>query len=189
MKNSRYLARPTTRQAALFGALTFASFAAAQQGFSPSRTPAAPAADTPATSVGGAQDMGSIVPGWPQCTRLITDEATGDCIGASSTPTLGMLHPLGTLLELRGVTFDYKDPEAIHELAGERTGFIAQEVETVLPDWVEDADGYKTLTIRGFEALAVEALRELRAEVERLRGVAERVEALESALPEVLATR
>ncbi|HQW86605.1 MAG TPA: tail fiber domain-containing protein [Flavobacteriales bacterium] len=84
---------------------------------------------------------------------------------------------LNTLLGLRGVTFEYKDPVAIHELPGTRIGFIAQEVEQVLPDWVEEVDGYKRLTIRGFEALAVEALRELqaentalRAELETLRG-------------------
>ena len=69
---------------------------------------------------------------------------------------------LETLLDLRGVSFEYKDAVAIGELEGERVGFIAQEVEGVLPDWVEDTEtGYKQLTIRGFEALAVEALREL----------------------------
>jgi len=69
---------------------------------------------------------------------------------------------LETLLALRGVTYEYKDPEAINELAGTRIGFIAQEVEEVLPDWVsEKPDGMKALTIRGFEALTVEALREL----------------------------
>ncbi|MCP3918218.1 MAG: tail fiber domain-containing protein [bacterium] len=68
---------------------------------------------------------------------------------------------LDTLLALRGVTFEYRDPAGIRELAGKRVGFIAQEVEEVLPDWVEEAAGYKRLTVRGFEALAVEALREL----------------------------
>jgi len=72
---------------------------------------------------------------------------------------------LDTLLELRGVHFEYQDPSAIGELPGIRTGFIAQEAERVLPDWVWEAeDGYKRMTIRGFEALAVEALRELRTE-------------------------
>ena len=42
---------------------------------------------------------------------------------------------------------------------------VAQEVEQFFPDWVgKDVHGYKTLTFRGFEALAVEALRELRVE-------------------------
>ncbi len=72
---------------------------------------------------------------------------------------------LDTLLALRGVTYEYIDAAAIGELPGTRTGFIAQEVERVIPDWVEERpDGLKMLTIRGFEALAVEALRELRAE-------------------------
>ena len=68
---------------------------------------------------------------------------------------------LDTLLALRGVTFEYKDPASINELEGTRIGFIAQEVEEILPDWVsEKPDGMKMVTVRGFEALAVEALRE-----------------------------
>ncbi|MBX3373798.1 MAG: tail fiber domain-containing protein [Phycisphaeraceae bacterium] len=72
---------------------------------------------------------------------------------------------LDALLALRGVSFEYIDPESISELPGRQVGFIAQEVEQVFPQWVDEAgDGYKRLTIRGFEAIAVEALRELRAE-------------------------
>lgn len=74
---------------------------------------------------------------------------------------------LQRLLRLHGVSFRYADPAAIGELAGPRVGFVAQDVETVFPDWVSTAaggGGYKMLTIRGFEALAVEALRDLRAE-------------------------
>lgn len=75
---------------------------------------------------------------------------------------------LEKLLQLRPVTFEYRDPEAINELDGERIGMIAQEVEAVFPDWVSvGGHGYKTLTFRGFEALAVDALRELRAEKDR----------------------
>jgi endosialidase-like protein/collagen triple helix repeat protein/trimeric autotransporter adhesin len=75
---------------------------------------------------------------------------------------------LERLLQLRGVTYEYKDPDAIHELHGTRIGMIAQEVETVFPDWVETSGlGYKMLTFRGFEALTVEALRELREEYVR----------------------
>jgi chaperonin cofactor prefoldin len=52
---------------------------------------------------------------------------------------------------------------------------IAQEVEQVFPDWVgEGGHGYKTLGFTGFEALTVDALRELRAEkdaqIETLRA-------------------
>jgi len=93
---------------------------------------------------------------------------------------------LDELLALRGVSFEYRDPEAIQELPGERIGFIAQEVEEVFPDWVDEGpDGTKRTTIRGFEALAVEALRELREENRELRRANDelrrRVEKLEQA--------
>lgn len=81
---------------------------------------------------------------------------------------------LETLLQLRGVQFEYTDTNAIGAAPGLRTGFIAQEVEAVIPQWVGEAKGYKTLEISGFEAMAVEALRELRAEkdaqIEALRS-------------------
>jgi hypothetical protein len=88
------------------------------------------------------------------------------------------------LLQLHGVTYEYKDPEAIHELPGQQTGMIAQEVEKVFPDWVERTpDGMRRLSIRGFEALTVEALRELRIEKdEQIRARDERIAAMEKRL-------
>jgi len=75
---------------------------------------------------------------------------------------------LDSLLKLRGVTFEYIDAKSINELEGERIGVIAQEVQQVFPDWIgERDDGYKTVTFRGFEAMTVEALRELRNEKDR----------------------
>jgi hypothetical protein len=72
---------------------------------------------------------------------------------------------LDSLLALRGVEFEYINPKAINEPAGRRIGMIAQEVERVFPDWVsEGTDGYKRLAFSGFEALTVEAFRDLRAE-------------------------
>jgi len=63
---------------------------------------------------------------------------------------------------------------------GSSVGLIAQEVETVLPEWVgTNPEGYKDLTMTGFEALTVEAIKELRTENETLRH---RVERLEQAL-------
>ena len=87
------------------------------------------------------------------------------------------IRPLGgaldKLLALHGVTFEYLDPEKIHELSGERMGLLAQEVENVFPDWVETApDGYKRVTVRGLEALLIEGLRQLRQEKDtELQGV------------------
>jgi len=123
-----------------------------------------------------------------------------------------LAHALDDLLRLRGVTYEYIDPAAINELEGTRMGFIAQEVEEVFPDWVDEGSrGFKRLTIRGFEALAVEAIRALRAEkdaqlAERDAQLAERdaqvavrdaqvaalsrkVEDLESAVRELLRER
>ncbi|MCB0353614.1 MAG: tail fiber domain-containing protein [Bdellovibrionales bacterium] len=82
------------------------------------------------------------------------------------------VHPLqgvlSKILALSGVEYEYRNPEKIRELPGVQRGFIAQEVEKVFPEWVsEGSDGYKRLSIRGFEALTVEALRELRTEKDR----------------------
>lgn len=91
---------------------------------------------------------------------------------------------LETLLSLHGVTFEYRDARAIGELSGRQRGMIAQEVEKVVEDWVDEGpDGYKRVTYRGFEALTVEALRELQAEKDReIAALQERNRALESRL-------
>jgi trimeric autotransporter adhesin len=73
--------------------------------------------------------------------------------------------PLERMLALRGVTYQWIDPASQGDMDGIYTGMIAQEVETVFPEWIrEDAEGYKTLTVIGFEGIVVEALRELREE-------------------------
>ena len=86
---------------------------------------------------------------------------------------------LEKLLRLRGVSFEWKKPEEQGNLTGTQMGLVAQEVEEVFPEWIStDPDGYRILTIRGFEALAVEAFKQLKAENEELRA---RIEALEPA--------
>ncbi len=88
---------------------------------------------------------------------------------------------LDRLLALRGVTFEYIDPACINELSGVRTGMIAQDVEKVFPDWVDQGpDGMRRVTFRGFEALTVEALRDLRTETSVAEKATQaRVDALE----------
>lgn len=72
---------------------------------------------------------------------------------------------LERLLALRGVSFRWRDPEAMGGHHGSHAGLIAQNVEQVFPEWVGlDPRGYKTVTVTGFEGLVAEALRELRAE-------------------------
>ncbi|MFG0331106.1 MAG: tail fiber domain-containing protein [Phycisphaerales bacterium] len=98
---------------------------------------------------------------------------------------------LDRLLSLRGVSFEYRDAAAINELSGRQTGFIAQEVEQVFPDWVEEGDdSYKRLSIRGFEAEAVEAMRELRAEKDaEIAALEARVAQLEQLVEAALVSR
>ncbi|HEX2171131.1 MAG TPA: tail fiber domain-containing protein, partial [Dehalococcoidia bacterium] len=97
------------------------------------------------------------------------------------------VHPLKGVLErllrLRGVTYEWRQPEEQGGLTGPQVGLIAQEVEEIFPEWVDTMpDGQKLLTVRGFEALAIEAFRELRAEVDGLRQQNEALEARVRAL-------
>ncbi len=77
---------------------------------------------------------------------------------------------LDKLLRLRGVTFEWIKPEEHGNLTNPQLGFIAQEVEEIFPEWVStDSNGYKSLTIRGFEALLVESIKDLKHHVDSLR--------------------
>lgn len=93
---------------------------------------------------------------------------------------------LDKLLRLRGYTFEY-NPDAIeHNLAlpGKQAGLIAQEVQQVFPDWVEqDKSGYLFVTERATTALMVEALRDLRTEKdEQIKALEAKIERLEKLL-------
>ena len=98
---------------------------------------------------------------------------------------------LDRLLQLEGVSFEYSDPEHFSYVEGIQMGMIAQEVENVFPEWVSENDGYKAVTFRGFEALTVESLRELRqekdAEIARLKEENENIKNRLSALEALLA--
>ena len=78
---------------------------------------------------------------------------------------------LDRLSQLRGVSFQWKKPEEQGDMTGKQMGLVAQEVEDVFPEWVDtNSNGYKTLTVAGFEALTVEAFKELGAENETLKA-------------------
>jgi hypothetical protein len=71
-------------------------------------------------------------------------------------------HALDRLLSLHGVTFEYAHPDAGMHPEGTFTGFIAQDVEPIFPNWIgHDDKGYMTVGPQGFEALTVESLRAL----------------------------
>lgn len=78
------------------------------------------------------------------------------------TPMFGSLD---TISALRPVNFEYTDEDHFSYVEGVQRGFIAQEVQQVLPQWVgENSDGYLYLDQVGFEALVVDAIQELREE-------------------------
>ena len=84
---------------------------------------------------------------------------------------------LDRLLKLRGVTFEWKEPEKHANMTGPQRGFIAQDVETVMPEWVsETADGIKTINTSELDAMVVESLRTLKNENDLLRSQAAKME-------------
>ena len=67
---------------------------------------------------------------------------------------------LQTVMALQGVGFNWKDDDK-NDQFGRVMGFIAQDVENVLPQWVKtDADGYKRIETIGMDALLVESIKE-----------------------------
>jgi hypothetical protein len=81
---------------------------------------------------------------------------------------------LDDMLQLAGVSYEWKQG-----IDGRHMGMIAQEVETLFPEWVKtDADGFKAVSYEGFEALTVEAFREMKQENEQLRTELDELKAL-----------
>ena len=92
---------------------------------------------------------------------------------------------LERMLELQGVSFEYREPDPARRPAGRHIGFLAQQVQPLFPSWVgTDDQGFLTVGSQGFEALTVEALRELRAEKDAALA---KLEAENSALRDDLA--
>ena len=72
---------------------------------------------------------------------------------------------LSKVLNLRGVEFDYK------ESGQHNIGLVAEEVEKVLPDLVHDNDnGIKSLAYSNIVAVLVEAVKDLKKEIDVLKS-------------------
>lgn len=78
---------------------------------------------------------------------------------------------LEKLLELHGRNFRWRSETSMAKSdPGIQMGFIAQEAERVFPGWVSQSNlGFKLLNPIGFDALAVEAIREQQNQMESLR--------------------
>tara|TARA_B110000503_G_scaffold37982_1_gene62289 strand:- start:1203 stop:1400 length:198 start_codon:yes stop_codon:yes gene_type:complete len=64
---------------------------------------------------------------------------------------------------LRGVNFDWIDSGK----AG--TGVIAQEIEQIIPEVVREVDGVKHVAYGNVVGVLIEAIKELKAEIEELK--------------------
>lgn len=74
---------------------------------------------------------------------------------------------LDTLCGLRGVSYEWMNPQVYGGTTARLMGLIADEVEKVIPQWVHrDEQGRRTLEIVGFEGLTVEAFKEIEARIE-----------------------
>ena len=79
---------------------------------------------------------------------------------------------LDKITKLKGVSFTWKEDTETSKLTGikDDIGFIAQQVQEVLPDLVRKNDnGLLSLRDKGITALLVEAIKELKTEVEDLK--------------------
>jgi hypothetical protein len=102
---------------------------------------------------------------------------------------------LDRLLQLKGVNYQWTNPEEQENQTGTQTGFIAQDVEKVFPKWVgENSKGFKTLSLppRELAALEVESFRALKDRAEKaeakLAVVEDRVKALENGTHPIVAS-
>ena len=112
--------------------------------------------------------------------------ATGDIVAFSSSPSDERLKEniqvvdgaLEKVSQLKGVTFDWKKD------GRKSAGLIAQDVEKVLPTAVkekelilthDDGEKYKVIEHSQVTALLVEAIKELKAEIEDLKSINKKV--------------
>ncbi len=76
---------------------------------------------------------------------------------------------LDKVSKLQGVTFDWKKSDSILDIK-EDIGFIAQDVQKVIPELVrENKDGMLSMRHQGIAPILLEAIKELKAEIEELK--------------------
>jgi hypothetical protein len=79
---------------------------------------------------------------------------------------------LDKIVKLKGVSFDWKSDTEVYTMTGikEDIGFIAQEVEKVLPNLVrKNNNGLLSLRDKGISALLVEGIKEQQLQIEDLK--------------------
>jgi hypothetical protein len=115
--------------------------------------------------------------GWSAATNRLQMNMSGDLTMAGNVTAYSDIRlkenikvipdALNKVQQLRGVTFTRNDVEDLEKL---HTGVIAQEVEVVLPEAVsEDNDGIKNVAYGNMVGLLIEAIKELKDEVNELK--------------------
>ncbi|MBK8496700.1 MAG: tail fiber domain-containing protein [Chitinophagaceae bacterium] len=84
---------------------------------------------------------------------------------------LAIRSPLQKLLQLNGVEYEMKADEFSKNnfLPGRQMGLLAQNVEKTVPEAVHEKDGYKGVDYARLVPLLIEAIKELKKEVEELK--------------------
>ena len=76
--------------------------------------------------------------------------------------------PLNTVKQLRGVTYKWND-ESRND-GHKQHGFIAQEVEEILPDLVFEVNGFKSISYSKVTPILVEAVKEQQNQIDELKN-------------------
>jgi hypothetical protein len=105
---------------------------------------------------------------------IIANSIAGSSDTRFKTNILPIESPLQKVLKLRGVTFDWKTKEFPSRMFSENRalGFIAQEVEQVIPEVVQtenSTEGFKSVQYDKVVALLVEAIKEQQKQIEQLQ--------------------
>jgi hypothetical protein len=78
---------------------------------------------------------------------------------------------LDKVMKLQGVTFDWKQKEDVILDIKEDIGFIAQDVQKVVPELIrENSNGLLSMRHQGITPILLEAIKELKAEIDLLKS-------------------
>ena len=77
-----------------------------------------------------------------------------------------LTNSLNKVLQIRGVEFDRIDIEGEHNI-----GFIAQEIEKIIPELVRESQGTKSVAYGNITALLVEAIKEQQIQINNLKDM------------------
>lgn len=105
---------------------------------------------------------------------IIANSIAGSSDARFKTNIIPIENPLQKVMQLRGVTFDWKTKEFPSRTFSEKRslGFIAQEVEKVIPEVVQtenSTEGFKSVQYDKVVALLVEAIKEQQQQIEQLQ--------------------